>query len=105
MKFVPPDLCQKLIKLGCESDSKFWYVRNIENKTEFLEPAAYAPDGPFETVKHNFCPAFSLEDFVGTHSNAHVNVLIIWPDESWRRHAIIDSHDWVEYLREQLEQK
>ncbi len=115
MKFLPENLCKKLIKMGCISECQFfWYGGNSP---------AHLGDSNFANHPEAFC----LEDFVGIHEQAKENARIVWgnainednisdpfpsievvTDEGGyyfeakscdlHRHAMIDSEDWVEYL-------
>ena len=122
MRFLPKHISEKLIAMGCKSEGGFGYGG--------LEPGhADIPVHFLDDVS-----AFSLEDIVGTNSQAKENCKIIWGDKScftgdsgvieyqyscpvcsgneevqeayiYHRHALIDSSDWVKYIGEALEGK
>lgn len=109
MKFAPKELCKKLIKMGCKSDH-FGYQN---------DRLIHYSNGPRELLLFGeIIPAFTLEDFVGTHEQAKENAKIVWgddgkyrmnnPKKEWvlvydfHRHKIIDSDDWTKYLKETI---
>ena len=97
MNFTPKKLCEKLVKMGCKSDTNIRFYK-------------CDPD-PIRGVQ---IPAFTLEDFVANTEQARENAKIVWPGvtavdandplegnlSAWalNRHAMIDADDPWKFL-------
>lgn len=116
MRFLPKTTCEKLVKMGCGSESGF-----VHNGEEIIYAKNRFVDMPMIVT-----PAFTLEDFVSTDEYAKENCRKIWPDKSedgkfsfkykmntpkgeWVTHSdffrqeIIKSKDWVEFISKAVE--
>jgi hypothetical protein len=126
MTFTDKNLSEKLVKLGCKSQSFLFWFSKIG-----LEFRQGVTQEEVEKVGADMLPAFSLEDFVGPHKEAWKNGAILvpyWfsPDVACfetiesnvknfksylasmtnkLRHILIDSPDWLTYLREAVERR
>ena len=109
MTFLDLETSKRLVEMGCRGTADFWYLKSLETN-EYEERAYYAPDG--QDRSKYACPAFTLEDLVGTHAQARENARLVWggggmaDPSGWphlrHRHAMIDASDWREYLRNSL---
>lgn len=99
-KFAPLDLCNKLLALGCESTSEFFYIGGI---IYHEDEDAYGPDG---------IPAFDQNDFSAATGLADKNGIAAWGNEKdisgqltmaqYHKTQMIFCHlayeEWFEYL-------
>lgn len=107
MRFLPKEICEKLIEMGCKNQCFFYWYKDLYDYP-IVDKSNYKEEFP-----EHYIPAFSLEDFVGTHEQAKENAKIIWsgveaisddpldgngPKWLLNRHELIDSDDWVEYI-------
>lgn len=123
-QYTSRELSEKLVKLGCKSQSGLCY---FSYDTEGLE--WFGPQFEIEAKRVGYCheiQAFEFEDFCGTHAQARENCRIIWPDTNedgtlsikyimnnpkktavlhweYHRHKMVDSEDWLKYLEKVIE--
>lgn len=113
MRFLDKPTCEKLVKMGCVSESEFYFW--LDPLNDAYKPVPGVPFFSREEIPFKVS-AFTLEDFVGTHEQAKENCRILWGLKSeldgmylWKhacyakRHKILDSDDWVEFLRVEVE--
>lgn len=123
MRFLPKNICEKLVKIGLKSESGFYWGG-------FYGEGPYGPfkGEPKFSSNEKSTPAFTLEDFVSTDEYAKENCRRLWPDKSedgkilikyrmntpkresvshsdFFRQEIIKSKDWVEFIAETVEER
>lgn len=128
MRFLPKNICEKLVKIGCKTDGFAYYGSppNFPNGV-ILYKKDFQPDDYLENIPY-LIPAFTLEDFVGTHEQAKENRKIIFPDkfcidcnkiaeqdckafhlrqegDYYFLNEIVNSKDWVEFISEVVDKK
>lgn len=128
MIFFPRELCERLEKLGCKSESGYWWIKNYDGtwrtKPEYRSLLrVYSP-----ASKGFYVPAYYQNDFTGCSEQARENAKIRWgyhyvcrfsgkePDHcgccddycqaqpafGFHRHAMIDAPDAAKYLEETI---
>lgn len=120
MKFLERKICEKLMNMGCKSESGFYWLDSPDYPSLKSELERLYVDEYIETATIAFC----LEDFVGTTDQARENCKKLFGLEhrishedqgrqfdryckccKCARHAITDSNDWVEYITKTLKDK
>lgn len=121
MKFLPKDLSEKALAIGCVSISHFYW----EEFSSIKERLSYAP---IITGQSRFVSAFCFEDFAGASEQARVNARKVWPEQynmgvpcpdgllgcgvfhcktvfvaNEKRHHMIEAEDWIEFIRPHIE--
>lgn len=123
-QYTSRELSEKLVKLGCKSQSTFSWFYPLYGKGCVLYENTYAEDAFREGDE--IIPAFEFEDFCGTHEQARENRKLIWgahlltytyqaSDEikiqiskkSFEHEAelMIRSNDWLKYLEKVMEER
>ena len=102
-KYIPKDICKKLVRMGCVSESKFYYTIG---GLQHCDVHRYGGD---------LVPAFIPWDFVENSQKARENAKILWPQGIYKygnaikvdiaRHDCIDSADAVEFIVRSVEAK
>ena len=109
MNFCPKDLCEKLVKMGCKSESGDVYSCEAKEILSGCTPC------------ENCTPAFTLEDVVANTEQAKENARIVWGDSAQpmvvsreerdflikvlvddKRHKMIDAPDPWKFLEETM---
>lgn len=121
MKFLPKSTCEALVKMGCKSESEFFYpIEEVNNSSLCVRHSTQhqyfkIPFGP---------PAFTPCDFLADTDQARENCRKLWPqkrmvnvpcpggrigceEEEWDkyRHALLDVKDQVMFLVKAVEEK
>lgn len=121
MDFIPKEICEKLMEMGCVSDASFrWCIYEDSDGSDWMPLELYLSDDPwladeikdprFYNYKYTIIYAFTPWDFVGTSELARKNANILWSDMSAPfpcsrtfRHDCIDSDDAVRYIVDAVE--
>lgn len=106
-KYIPRTTCKKLVRMGCVSESGFFWPVFYEG-----EPHGPYKDKPYFNHSEPVLEAFTPWDFVGTSKQARDNARILWvnmsdpyPCSRTFRHDCIDSKDAVEFIVRSVEAK
>jgi len=128
MRFLPKTTCEKLVKIGCKTENKFFHESIGISHLLLMKGMPHNKTGEWLYWGVGRIPAFTLEDFVSTDEYAKENCRKIWPDKSedgkfsfkykmntpkgeWVSHSeffrqeIIKSKDWVEFISEAVEER
>lgn len=121
MNFFPRELCEKLEKIGCKSESDFFYRERRSVLGEWIWesiPQIGRPHNEYGVGPQygSLIPAFYQNDFTGCHEQAWGNMKMImesrgikdleWGemarDVAYYRHQLIMQKDPAEYIEAKL---
>jgi hypothetical protein len=112
MNFFPRELCEKLEKLGCKSETEMFWALSPINTWQIFD-SAYVADDPAPV------PAFYQNDFTGCHLEAWGNMKVLiektyknldgWGEMArlvgYQRNKIIIQLDPAKYIEDILDGK
>lgn len=113
MKFFKKELCKKLLKLGCvsESDMFHWFGPGIDGE-HLLHRSKFYPDDYLENREGNL-PAFSIYDFLSDEEYCKENCKKVFGEKehpgAWsfdwenERHRWLDSENQEAFIEEAVE--
>lgn len=92
-QFAPRDLCERLQKTGCKSESGFYW---FEIQSCVLSPSVWEvrfgkKERPDFWTGSRYVPAFVQNDFTGATGRADENCMIVWPTKrQYKRPSLLD---------------
>ena len=108
--YTPPEMSEKLVKLGCVSQSSFYYFLEEEfyfdpedrvRKSHNVWNLRYTNITPPSDV--GFLPAFEFEDFAGPESNDNLFKIVKQGDSILdKKYRISHSSNWVDEVGREL---
>ena len=126
MRFLPKTTCEKLVKMGYAPSNEYFYLKKNHpwdapaHKYQELNGTSFESRPDNELIQ-----AFTLEDFVSTDEYAKENCRKLFGNLNHismpkgfdgplidkgkvfleKRHEIINSEDWVEFIAEAVEKR
>lgn len=104
-QYTSRELSEKLVKLGCKSQSTFSWFYPLYGKGCVLYENTYAEDAFREGDE--IIPAFEFEDFCGTHEQARENLrnLIGSKNDINTKVEFFFADNWLKYLEKVMEER